>query len=326
MPRHTDPFALCARRGDRAPLRRWRRRVRRRARRRCRTSRRRPPSAASTTRPWSASPTDGRVLVAEQRGLVKSFSRASRHHARRPSLDLRPRRAQLLVERGLLGMALDPNFAANNRSSTSSTPTTPRSAARRPRCGHPARPTPRMPGPGWSFDGRVPAARSAAGSRASTLNGDRLAVRSSVLIEDWCQQYPSHTIGSLEFTRRRASTRAPARGRASASPTGARMAPTNPCGDPPGGVEAPAPPTAGRGAAQPGPAHRRRPGHPRRHGDPDRPGRPATGRGPATPARQPRPQHPADHRLGPSQPVPVRDLARRSRSGSATSAGTSGRS
>ena len=57
--------------------------------------------------------TDGRVLVAEQRGVIKSFSGAG-DTTPEVVADLRPR-VHNYWERGLLGMALDPNFATNNR-------------------------------------------------------------------------------------------------------------------------------------------------------------------------------------------------------------------
>ena len=85
-----------------------------------------------------------------------------------------------------------------------------------------------------------------------------------VLIEDWCQQYPSHSIGALEFGPDGALY---ASGGDGASfnfvDYGQDGSPLNPCGDPPGRGRrhADAPDRRGRRAAQPGPAHQRRPGH-----------------------------------------------------------------
>ena len=56
---------------------------------------------------------DGRVIVAEQSGVIKSFSGAG-DTTPETVADLRLR-VHNSIERGLLGMALDPNFAANNR-------------------------------------------------------------------------------------------------------------------------------------------------------------------------------------------------------------------
>ena len=88
-----------------------------------------------------------------------------------------------------------------------------------------------------------------------------------VLIEDWCQQYPSHSIGTVEFGPDGALY---ASGGDGASfnfvDYGQDGSPLNPCGDPPGGGRRHADPAdrRGRRAAQPGPAHQRRPGQPRR--------------------------------------------------------------
>ncbi len=138
---------------------------------------------------------DGRVLVAEQRGVIKSFSGPG---DTTPDVvaDLRTR-VHGYWERGLLGMALDPNFVANGRiyvaythdapiGGTAPTWGQPNSDAEEP-C--PGWIFPTTPGPGCPVSGRI--------SRL-TLNGTA-APQETVLLEDWCQQYPSHTVGHLEF-------------------------------------------------------------------------------------------------------------------------------
>ena len=151
-----------------------------------------------------------------------------------------------------------------------------------------------------------------------------------VLVEDWCQQYPSHSIGQPRVRRRRrALRRAAATARASTSPTtGQDGSPLNPCGDPPGGVGGDADAADGRGrrAAQPGPADDRRPGRrsTARSSASTRPPAQALPDNPLVGER--RPERAPDRRLRPAQPVPLRDPARaRTSSGSATSAGTTGR-
>ena len=72
-----------------------------------------------------------------------------------------------------------------------------------------------------------------------------------VLIEDWCQQYPSHSVGSLAFRRTARSTSPAATARASTShglgPGRAVLG--NPCGDPARSPGTPlSPPTAQGGA------------------------------------------------------------------------------
>src|SRR5436190_2711982 len=126
---------------------------------------------------------DGRVVVAEKSGLVKEFDSLS---DTTPTVlaDLRTNTHDFW-DRGLLGLALDPNFVVNgnfyalyayNKAPNSSTvPRWPDSC-----------PTP----PGATDDGCVITGRL---SRISSTGAE------TVLIEDWCQQYPSHSIGSLAF-------------------------------------------------------------------------------------------------------------------------------
>ena len=104
---------------------------------------------------------DGRVIVAEQSGVIKSFSGAG-DTTPETVADLRLR-VHNSIERGLLGMALDPNFAANNRIYVAYTYDAPIGGTA-PAFGSST--DAQEPCPGWSFGGRVPAARSAAGSPA----------------------------------------------------------------------------------------------------------------------------------------------------------------
>ena len=189
---------------------------------------------------------DGRVFVAEKRGVVKVFDSVS---------DATPTVfADLNVnvynfwDRGLLGMALDPDF-----------PTRPYvyvlytydhelgSTAVAPRWGTPgvySDPCPTPPGPtadGCLVSGRV--------SRL-TASGDVMSGPEQVLVEDWCQQYPSHSVGSLEFGRSGALYASAGDGASfNFADWGQDGSPVNPCGDPPGppGTTL-APPTAEGGA------------------------------------------------------------------------------
>ncbi len=77
-----------------------------------------------------------------------------------------------------------------------------------------------------------------------------------VLIEDWCQQYPSHSIGSLAFGADGALYVSGGDGASfNFADYGQDGAPLNPCGDPPGGVGGAhgATDRRGRRAAEPGP-------------------------------------------------------------------------
>jgi glucose/arabinose dehydrogenase/PKD repeat protein len=174
---------------------------------------------------------DGRIFVAEKRGVIKVFDSLA---------DTTPTVfADLNVnvynfwDRGLLGMALAPNF-----------PTDPYvyvlytydhelgSAAAAPRWGTPgvySDPCPTPPGP--TADGCLVSARL---SRLQAA-GNVMTGAEQVLIEDWCQQYPSHSIGTVEFGRDGALY---ASGGDGASfnfvDYGQDGNPLNPCGDPPG--------------------------------------------------------------------------------------------
>ncbi|MCU1428019.1 MAG: sugar dehydrogenase [Actinomycetia bacterium] len=190
---------------------------------------------------------DGRVFVAEKGGKIKVFDGLDDPT---PTLF-----ADLSTEvydyqdRGLLGLALAPNF-----------PTDPYVyvlySLDAPIGGTPPRwndtcPTP----PGQSTDGCVTS------SRLSRLqaNGDVMTGTEKVLIEDWCQQFPSHSIGTVAFGSDGAlyagggdgaSYNYADYGQAGGTLTGnVNSIPRNPCGDPPGGVGgAMSPPTAQGGA------------------------------------------------------------------------------
>jgi uncharacterized repeat protein (TIGR01451 family) len=181
---------------------------------------------------------DGRVFVAEKRGVIKVFDNLSDST---PTVfaDLSTN-VHDYWDRGLLGFALHPQFPSQPYvyvlysldAAISGTP---------PRWND-ACPTP----PGPTADGCVIGARL---SRL-TASGNVMTGPEQVFIEDWCQQYPSHSIGSLAFG---ADGMLYVSGGDGASfnfaDYGQDGNPLNPCGDPPGGVGATlAPPTAEGGA------------------------------------------------------------------------------
>ncbi|HLE15792.1 MAG TPA: PKD domain-containing protein, partial [Anaerolineales bacterium] len=100
--------------------------------------------------------------------------------------------------------------------------------------------------PGATADGCVVSGRL---SRL-TASGNFMSGPEQVLIEDWCQQYPSHSIGSLAFGLDGALYVSGGDGADfNLVDYGQAGDPLNPCGDPPGGVGAVlAPPTAEGGA------------------------------------------------------------------------------
>jgi glucose/arabinose dehydrogenase len=189
---------------------------------------------------------DGRVLVAEKRGVIKIFDSLS---DTTPTVfaDLNAN-VYNFWDRGLLGMALDPEF-----------PTKPYvyvlytydhelgSSQQAPRWGTPGVysdpcPTP----PGATADGCVVSGRL---SRL-TAAGDTMTGPEQVLVEDWCQQYPSHSVGTVEFDRSGALYASAGDGASfNFADWGQDGSPLNPCGDPPGppGTVL-APPTAEGGA------------------------------------------------------------------------------
>ena len=198
------------------------------------------------------------------------------------------------------------------RGSTSCTPSTPPSAAPRrggDRWAAPRTAARRRPAP--TADGCVVAGRL---SRLQA-SGNTMIGSEQVLIEDWCQQYPSHSIGSLAFGADGALYVSGGDGASfNFVDYGQDGAPVNPCGDPPGGVGGidDAADGRGRGAAEPGPAHDGRPRRPRRRDPAGRPGHRRRA------ARQPagvehRRQRPPHRRLRPAQPVPHHDPSRHQR-------------
>jgi glucose/arabinose dehydrogenase len=186
---------------------------------------------------------DGRVFVAEKSGLLKVFSSLT---ASTPTVvaDLRSA-VDDYWDRGLLGLALDPNFPASPYIYVLYTYDAPIGGAAP--TWNDACPSP----PGPTTDGCVVSGRL---SRL-TISGNT-ATSEQVLLNDWCQQFPSHSIGDLHFGIDGAlyvsggdgasfnNVDYGQYGGSAGSPT-----PKNPCGDPPAGVGGTeSPPTAEGGA------------------------------------------------------------------------------
>ena len=187
---------------------------------------------------------DGRVFVAEKSGLIKVFDSLADPQ---PDLfaDLRTQ-VHNFWDRGLLGLALHPNF-----------PDSPYVYALYTHDAAIGGTAPRWGAPGGTFDG-CPTPPGATGDgcvvsgRLSrlTASGNSMVGTEEVLIEDWCQQYPSHSVGSLDFG---ADGALYVTGGDGASfnfvDYGQDGNPLNPCGDPPGPPGAVlTPPTAQGGA------------------------------------------------------------------------------
>ncbi len=182
---------------------------------------------------------DGRIFVAEKRGTIKVFDSLTDTSGALWA-DLRTQ-VHNYWDRGLLGMAIDPGFPSPARIYVSYThdgviggPT--------PRWGtadtdtDPCPTPPGGTGNGCVVSGRVSALTQGAGSALAT---------EQVLLEDWCQQYPSHSIGDLAVGPDGALYLGHGDGASfSFSDYGQQNAgvaadpnfPNNPCGDPPDGV------------------------------------------------------------------------------------------
>ena len=185
---------------------------------------------------------DGRVFVAEKSGTIKVFDNLA---DTTPTVfsDLVPE-VHNFWDRGLLGLALDPSL-------TGGTGNGPYvyvlyaydhilgTGGSAPRWGDTC-PTP----PGATTDGCVISGRlSRFTVSASTISGPE-----QVLIEDWCQQFPSHSIGSLVFgpdgalylsAGDGANFNAVDYGQFGGTSGSPPPTPVNPCGDPPGGTMSP---------------------------------------------------------------------------------------
>lgn len=193
---------------------------------------------------------DGRVFVAEKSGVIKVFDNLSDPTPTVFNNSALVANVQNFWDRGLLGMALDPSltggtgtgsfvyvlYAYDHILGSGSNP---------PRWGDTC-PTP----PGPTTDGCVVSGRL---SRFA-VSGTTISSTEQVLIEDWCQQYPSHSIGTLAFGPDEklyvsggdgASFNAVDYGQWGGT-TNPVVTAKNPCGDPPN--DGMSPPTAEGGA------------------------------------------------------------------------------
>ncbi|MEV6270862.1 PQQ-dependent sugar dehydrogenase [Kribbella sp. NPDC051936] len=186
---------------------------------------------------------DGRIFVGQKNGVIKVFQSLT---------DTNPVTVANLStqvddywDRGLLGMALPPDFPANPYLYVLYAYDAPIGGTAP--VWNDACPTP----PGPTTDGCLVSARV---SRLQ-LNGNVMTGSEQVLINDWCQQYPSHSVGTLLFGRDGylyvsggdgASFNNVDYGQYGATYAGDRA---NPCGDPPGAVGTALTPPGAEGGA-----------------------------------------------------------------------------
>ena len=183
----------------------------------------------------------GQVFVAEKSGLIKAFDNLSDPSATVVA-DLRVE-VYNTWDRGLLGIALDPAFASNrflyalytrNAKIGGEPPFWPTLDGTNDDCLGPVEPPdPAEPGP--LSEGCVASARLV---RLKLSSGLDSVIASKTLIEDeWCQQFPSHSIGSMAFdSQGYLYVSAGDAALYGDSDWGQWGIPKNPCGDPPGAV------------------------------------------------------------------------------------------
>ncbi len=186
---------------------------------------------------------DGRVFVGEKSGVIKVFDGLG---------DATPTTfADLSTEtynfwdRGLLGLTVDPLFPARPYVYALYT------LDAEPGGGVPRWGTAGVPGdpcpnpPGATGDGCVVTGRLA----RLTVSGDVMSAKTD-LISDWCQQYPSHSMGDLGFGSDGALYVTAGDGASfNFVDWGQDGNPVNPCGDPPGGIGGEMSPPAAEGGA-----------------------------------------------------------------------------
>jgi len=173
---------------------------------------------------------DGRVFVAEKAGIIKVYDGIA-DETPQEFADLRTK-VYDAGDRGLLGLALDPEFPARPYVYVLYSHDAPIGQTA-PFWGEPGEagdPCPDPPGldtHGCVISGRL-SRLTAAGNQASS---------EQVLIEDWCQQFPSHSIGDLQFDADGMLYSSAGDGASySERDYGQFGEPLNPCGDPPAGV------------------------------------------------------------------------------------------
>ena len=174
---------------------------------------------------------DGRIFVAEKSGLIKVFDGFG---DTTPTVfaDLRTQ-VHNYWDRGLLGLALHPDFPHTPWVYVLYTLDAP-PGAEPPFWGEPGAtsdgcPTP----PGPTSDGCVVQGRL---SRL-VAEGDVAVGEETVLVTDWCQQYPSHSIGTVAFGPDGALYVGGGDGASfNWVDYGQVGTPKNPCGDPPSGL------------------------------------------------------------------------------------------
>ena len=260
----------------------------------------------------------GRVFVAEKRGIVKTWSSVASFDANAAPTTTLDIRGDVMNywDRGLLGLAVDPNWPASNfiyvlytynAIPGGSVPAWSNGDPNSDPCGSP---------PGSTTDGCVVQNRL---ERVTVNTTSGISTARTPLLTGWCQQFPSHSAGTVTFGpdgMLYVSAGDGASFNLGAQDYGQKggtlpdttnpVTPVNPCGDPPGGKGgAMSAPTAEGGALR-AQSFRRAAGESAVLNGAVLRLNPATG---AAGGRQPgdrqqRPDPPADRRLRAPEPVP----------------------
>ena len=184
----------------------------------------------------------GGILVAEISGVIKHFDGPG--DSTSTVVANIEREVHFVGDRGLLGMRLDPQY-----------PTRPYLYVVYTHNAAIGGVAPRWDNNGQSFDG-CPHAQVSAGCvvsgrlvRMELSTDETEVVDKKVLVEDWCQQFSSHSMGSIAFDSEGALLASSGEGASFNYSDYGQDPGGNPCGDPPGGVGGTMePPTAEGGA------------------------------------------------------------------------------
>jgi glucose/arabinose dehydrogenase len=228
------------------------------------------PTGFSDTAVWSgltlptaiAFAPGGKVFVGEKGGIVKVFDSPS-DPSPTQVVDLHPA-VQDFWDRGLLGLAVDPGFGTTGHNFIYVLYTHDRNPVGNPATWGDGCPTP----PGATTDG-CPVTGNLSRIPVDPATGVAVGPEQPLISDEWCQQFPSHSIGHLAFgpdgnlyvTGGDGASFNNADwgqfGGGTGSPT-----PANPCGDPPNPVGTADNPPAAEGGALRSQSPRRVAGHP----------------------------------------------------------------